>query len=136
MKNIIRTLMALFLALAMPCANGLAQTARGTIQGRVTDTSNAVLQGATVTVAPGGAHPVTAAAGSYVIAGLAPGTYTITVSFVGFKETTREATVAAGQPVRVDATLDVAGQSEAILVTAERPRGEAGQINRERTADN
>jgi hypothetical protein len=32
--------------------------------------------------------------------------------------------------------LDVAGQSEATLVTAERPRGEADQINRERTADN
>jgi TonB-dependent receptor len=38
--------------------------------------------------------------------------------------------------VRVDPRLDVAGQSESILVTAERPRGEAGQINRERTADN
>src|SRR5262249_37327808 len=42
----------------------------------------------------------------------------------------------AGEPTRVDLKLDVAGQSESILVTAERPRGEAGQINRERTADN
>ena len=38
--------------------------------------------------------------------------------------------------MRVDTKLEVAGQSESILVTAERPRGEVGQINRERTADN
>jgi TonB-dependent receptor len=125
-------------ALARPCPAALAQTpnARGTIQGHVTDSSNAVLQGATVTITPGGAHAVTGGEGEYVIAGVAPGTYTMTVNFVGFKEWTQTVTVAAGQPVRADARLDVAGQSEAILVTADRPRGEAEQINRARTADN
>jgi TonB-dependent receptor len=122
--------------LVRPCAPAFAQAARGTIQGHVTDSSNAVLQGASVTVTPGSAHAVTDVEGDYVIAGVAPGDYTITVSFVGFRETTRTVTVAAGQPVRADVRLDVGGQSESILVSAERPRGEAGQINRERTADN
>ena len=35
-----------------------------------------------------------------------------------------------------DAILEVSGQSDSVLVTAPRPRGEAEQINRERTADN
>jgi outer membrane receptor protein involved in Fe transport len=124
------------LAFTLVAVNAVAQPARGTIQGRVTDTSNAVLQGASVTVSPGGAHAVTDVDGTYAIAALAPGSYTVTVSFVGFKDETRTVTVLAGQPVRADATLDVAARSEAILVTAERPRAEAGQINRERTADN
>src|SRR5262249_18234617 len=55
---------------------------------------------------------------------------------VGFSVFKKQANVASGQNVRVDAVLQVAVQSEQILVTAERPRGEAEQINRERTADN
>ncbi len=62
--------------------------------------------------------------------------YTVTVDSIGFTEFTREVTVVAGETVRIDSKLDVGGQSESILVTAERPRGEAEQINRERTADN
>jgi TonB-dependent receptor len=36
----------------------------------------------------------------------------------------------------LDATLSVAGHSEEILVSSDRPRGEAEDINRQRTADN
>ncbi len=124
------------IVLALSSATAFAQTARGTVQGRVADSSNAVLQGASVTLAPGGAHAVTDAEGNYVIAGVAPGQYMLTVDFIGFRELTAGVTVVAGQPVRADARLDVAGQSESILVSAERPRGEAEQINRARTADN
>ncbi|HEY2906841.1 MAG TPA: TonB-dependent receptor [Vicinamibacterales bacterium] len=113
-----------------------AQTGKGTIQGRVTDVSNAVLQGATVVLTPGVVHTVTNTEGEFLISGLAAGTYTLTVSSVGFAAFSQVVTVSAGQPVRIDSRLDVAGQSESILVTAARPRGEAGQINRERTADN
>ena len=113
-----------------------AQSRNSSIQGRVTDSSGAVLQGASVTVTPGGANAVTDANGEFVVLGLAPGDYTVTVTFVGFLEFSRNVSVAAGQSSRTDSRLDVAGQSESILVTAARPRGEAEQINRERTADN
>jgi len=123
-------------ALMLPAARAGAQASKGTIQGRASDSTGAVLQGASVTVVPGGAHAVTDGEGAYVIGGLAAGDYEVRVTFVGFKDFSTTAHVAAGQPTRVDPRLDVAGQSESILVTAERPRGEAGQINRERTADN
>jgi hypothetical protein len=123
------------LTLLLP-APTLAQTERGSIQGRVTDSSNAVLQGASVTITPGGAHAVTNTEGEYAIVGLAPGSYTVTVSFVGLKDFIKTVSVAPGQPTRVSSALEVAGQSEMILVTAARSRGEADQINRTRTADN
>jgi hypothetical protein len=129
-------LTVIVLTLLLPPPTVLAQTDRGSIQGRVTDSSNAVLQGASVTVTPGGMRAVTNTEGEYAIAGLAPGSYTVTVNFVGFKEFVKTVTVSSGQPTRVSSTLDVAGQSEMILVTAARSRGEADQINRARTADN
>jgi TonB-dependent receptor len=136
MSTLLRISLALILSMLVVSVAGAYAQAKGTVQGRVTDSSGAVLQGASVNITPGGARAVTDAEGGFVISGLAPGDYIVRVTFVGFSEFSTTVHVAAGQPVRVDPKLDVAGQSERILVTAERPRGEAGQINRERTADN
>jgi len=135
LKLSLSTLFALALSCAMP-QSAYGQTGTGTLQGRVTDSSGGVLQGASVTITPGGSRAVTDAEGTYVIGGLAPGDYTITVTFVGLRESATTAHVSAGQAVRADSKLEVAGPSEMILVSASRPRGEAEQINRERTADN
>ena len=125
---------ALSLLMSTPVA--VAQVVKGSIQGRVTDSTGAVLQGASVTVNPVGMRTATTTGGDFTIAGLPPGTYTVTIGFVGFKDFTQSVPVVAGETARVSARLDVAGQTEEILVAAERPRGEAEQVNRERTADN
>src|SRR5215510_9583431 len=125
---------ALLLMLRAPVV--VAQAIKGSIQGHVTDSTGAVLQGASVTVTPGSVRTATSTEGDFTIPGLMPGTYTVTVHFVGFKEFSQSVTVTAGETMRVNAKLDVAGQSENILVAAERPRAEAEQVNRERTADN
>jgi TonB-dependent receptor len=130
------TILSLVFSLALFAAPARAQNARSSIQGRVTDSAGGVLQGASVTVQPGGEHTVTGNEGQFAIAGLSPGAHTLTVSFVGFDVFQKGVEVTAGQAARVDPVLQVAGQSESVLVTAERPRGEAEQINRERTADN
>jgi len=113
-----------------------AQATKGAVQGHVADSSNALLQGATVSVTPGGARAVSDTQGDFTVTGLVPGTYTITISFIGLTEFSQPVTVTAGQTTHVDAHLAIAGQSEEVIVTAARPRGEAEQINRERTADN
>src|SRR5882757_4159668 len=110
-------MIVIVLALVLPAPRAFAQSDKGSIQGRVTDSSNAVLQGASVTIMPGGMHAVTNTEGEYAIVGLTPGSYTVTVSFVGLKEFVKTVSVAAGQPTRVTSALDVAGQSEMILVT-------------------
>src|SRR5215510_7963901 len=127
---------AIALSLILRAPVVVAQVIKGSIQGRVTDSTGAVLQGASVTVTPGAVRTATTTEGDFTIAGLMPGAYTVTVGFVGFKEFTQPVTVSAGETVRVNVKLDVAGQTEEILVAAERPRGEAEQVNRERTADN
>ena len=127
---------ALMLFVVLSASSAMAQSGNISIQGRAIDPAGGVLQGATVTVTPNGGSYVTDNQGQYVIRGLAPGDYTVTVKYVGLLDFTTHVHVAEGQAQRVDATLRVAGQSEQVLVTAERPRGEAAEINRERTADN
>jgi TonB-dependent receptor len=131
-RNSLAALAMVFLAFA---PSAFAQ-GKGSIAGRATDSSNGILQGASVSVTPGGARAVSTAEGDFTIVGLVPGTYTVTVQFMGFKDFTQQVDVVAGQAARLDAKLGLGEQSESILVTAERQHGEAEQINRERTAEN
>jgi hypothetical protein len=71
-----------------------AQKTTGTIRGTVTDPSDAVLSGATVTVtntSTGLTRTVTTnASGEYVVADLPPGNYNISFAAAGFKEFTSQ----------------------------------------------
>ncbi|HLH00313.1 MAG TPA: TonB-dependent receptor [Bryobacteraceae bacterium] len=117
-----------------PIAFGQAD--KGSIAGQVTDIGGGILQGAQVTVAPGGASAISNAQGRFLITGLRPGEYTVLVKYVGFADITKAVTVRAGETVNADALLNVASQNLQVLVTAERATGEAEEINRQRTADN
>ncbi len=91
-----------------------AQSGKGSIAGRVTDSSSGALVGAQVTVQPTG----------------------VTITYVGFGAFTQTLNVAAGHAANVDAKLAVESQNLQVLVTAERASGEAEEVNREITADN
>jgi len=114
----------------------LAQSGKGVISGRTADSAGGTLQGARITVQPGGYSTVSNGQGEFTITDLPPGDYEVTVAYVGFSSLTTKVTVAAGNVARVDAVLKVASVNEEIVVTAERPHAEAEAINRERTADN
>ena len=113
-----------------------AQERKGLINGRVTDTGQGLLKGATVDLQPAGKPTVTDNLGEFTISDLAPGEYLLTISYVGLDPFSKKVTVAPGQTTRLDAELKVATQSDSITVTAERAHGEAEAINRERTAEN
>lgn len=115
---------------------GMAQSGRGTLEARVADTANAVLQGAQVTLQPGDYSSATNTQGELTITNLRPGKYTLSISYVGFSTFQQEVNIAAGQSLQVNAVLKVAGKNDEIMVTADRPHGEAEAINRQRTADN
>jgi TonB-dependent receptor len=120
--------------LLIPAAS--AQSGKGTIAGRVSDSSGGALIGAQVTVQPKGVSVVSDAQGQFFTNNLEPGSYTVTVTYVGFKTFTQTVSVAAGQAASVEAKLDVESQNLQVLVTAERASGEAEAVNRELTADN
>ncbi len=128
-----------FLILAFTASlitSGLAIAQAGAVAGTVKDSGGAVLPGATVKLTPGDASAVSDGQGQFNISDVAPGAYTVTVNYVGFVNFTGSATVVASHTARVNAVLNVATSTEAVLVTAERAHGEAESINEEKIADN
>jgi TonB-dependent receptor len=116
-----------------------AQQGVGRITGVVTDTGNAVLPGARVNVQRNGqtvASAITDDQGLFTIANLAPDSYKLAVSYVGFSPFETTVTVTPGQTTRAPAVLKVSSESESVIVTAERAHGEAEAINEEKVADN
>jgi len=100
----------------------LAQTPTGTISGRVTDSGNLAVPGATVTIESpqmqGTRATVTSVNGDYIFPSLPPGSYTITVALSGFGTAKQTHNVATGQPVEANVTLRPASLSEVVTVTA------------------
>ncbi len=90
-------LLSLFAFLGWTVVSALAQTEAGSIAGTLTDPSGSVLKGAQVSIVAQTLNTVTDQQGRFYISGLAPGTYTLTFSYVGFKTLTKEVTVNGGQ---------------------------------------
>ena len=100
-----------------------AQESRGTLQGRVTDSSGAAVPGATVEVlnlATGVVvTSVTNEQGSYRAPLLNPGNYRVTVSLSGFnKFVSDQIEVHVADVLTVDATLKVGSLTDEVTVTA------------------
>jgi carboxypeptidase family protein len=62
----------------------IGQTDRGSITGTVTDASGAMLPGARIDLGQKGPPAVSNAQGQFLIPNLAPGAYTVNISYVGF----------------------------------------------------
>jgi len=113
-----------------------AQERKGAITGHVSDSSGGALIAAQVSVQPTGSSVVSDAQGQFFINDLGPGSYTVTVTYVGFKAFKQTVNVTAGQVANLEAKMVVESQNLEVLVTADRASGEAEEVNRERTADN
>ena len=127
---------ALILLFLFAISSALGQSGKGIVTGSVKDVQAATLPGATVELQPGGRRAVSDGQGAFTISDVTPGTYSATVSYVGFTAYSGSVTVLAGQAARIDAVLKVAARNDEVIVTAERPRGEAEAINRTRAAEN
>jgi len=100
-----------------------AQTFFGSIVGTATDSSGAVVPAATVTLTnTGTAEQRTAqtdAVGNYSFVSLLPGSYSVTVSKTGFKQSKVDSIpLRVDQVVRADAILQVGESSQAVEVSA------------------
>src|SRR5713101_3332037 len=114
----------------------LAQERKGTITGTVKDSGNSALQGALVEVLPLGRKIVTDDHGQFRITDVPAGEYTLSVSYVGLAVSNTPVVVEAGKEFTANPVLQVASQSDQVVVSAERLQGEAEAINIERTAEN
>jgi hypothetical protein len=103
----------------------IAQTITGTISGDVTDTSGAVVAGATITVENLGTNEkrtaTTTASGSFRIPDLAIGKYKVTATAEGFKTLVQPAEVLTGAVSRADFKLPVGQRTETVEVEGSAP---------------
>jgi TonB-dependent receptor len=111
------------------------QKSSGTVNGRATDPRHSALQGARVELQPTGLTAVSDNEGLFTIQGVPVGTYTISVSYLGFSPFSTSITVTGGQPTQVDALLQIGSVNQEVVVRGEREHGEIEALNIERTAD-
>ncbi len=109
-----------------------AANGSGSIAGTVQDAAGAILVSAKVAVQPSGRTTATDNQGRFRIAGLPVGTYTLTVSYVGFAQFTKTVTVGAGQTADMTVPLKVPTEADSVIVTAPRLQGDAEAVNVER----
>src|SRR5712664_1983729 len=108
MKSSIRPFVIFALCISsMFWQKAAAQSAKGTVAGRVTDNSGGVLQGAEIELQPGQITTASGTQGAYFLNDLTPGTYTISISYVGFSLFTKVVIVTAGQTATVNAKMEV-----------------------------
>jgi hypothetical protein len=107
----------------------------GTINGSVKDAAGAVLQGAQIVLQPTNTTVASDAQGNFIVTDVKSGTYTLTISYVGFATSTSTITVTTGQPVTVNAVLKIGSSSQEVVVTANLV-GDALAINEQRTSAN
>ncbi len=131
-----QTVASALFVFALFAAGSNGQASHGSVVGTLKDSEGGAIYGARVILQPTDARAVTNRQGSYTFADVAPGTYTLSISFIGFAPYSSPVTVTAGQIAHADAVLQVAARAEQVIVTDARPHGEAEAINRERTAPN
>jgi TonB-dependent receptor len=112
-----------------------APTGNGIVSGSVKDTAGAVLQGAQITLQPTAITVASDAQGNFVIPNLVPGTYTVTISYVGFNNSVSTVEVKAGQTTPLNATMTIGSSNQQVLVNANLV-GDALAINEQRTSAN
>ncbi len=114
----------LVVLLHLALASALAQsTATGTISGQVTDSSNAVIPGATVTVVDKATttarSTTTNGAGRYIFVNVTPGAYDLKINKAGFAQAyVSQLVVEIGLVASADVTMKVGSNTETVEVQA------------------
>jgi hypothetical protein len=117
-----------------------AQDTRGSIAGRITDSTEAIIAGAEISAASKATgvvlNTVSNEQGNYRFDFLNPGTYELTVTTSGFKTLSREVELRTGDRLMLDLALEVGDLTERVTVTAETPLLETTNADRGQVIDN
>jgi len=131
-----------FLKLALLAATSAAyaQDYRAKVQGLITDSTNASVAGAKVTLRNQGtgieAARLSGPAGNYIFDFVEPGAYTVSAELAGFSRTTRQnVTVQTRADVTVNLSLNPGQVADSITVTDAAPQLQFNSSTRELTVD-
>jgi hypothetical protein len=123
------------------CGRAAAQEIGATITGTVTDSSDAILPGVTVTVlnveTNVASETVTNSQGAYVVQKLIPGQYRISAMLQGFKTYVRDGiTLHTAEVATIHIALELGTVSESVMVTAQLTQVETNQSTLAQTMEN
>ncbi len=121
-----RTIALAALTLALMVSAAFAQQGRGTILGTVTDSSGAVIPGATITITNTstnlGAAVVSNDDGYFVAPNLLVGAYSVSATKEGFKKALRSGVqLEVDQRAEINLTLEAGAVSETVEVSSQAP---------------
>ncbi|MBL8231462.1 MAG: TonB-dependent receptor [Bryobacterales bacterium] len=113
-------------ALLLLCSSLHAQESRATLQGRVTDSTGAVIPGASVEVLSETTQvkqtTTTNATGAWTVRFLNPATYSVTISSDGFQTLVRRNIVLqTADSKQLDVALELGNLTQSVVVSAETP---------------
>jgi len=114
-----------------------SQTGSAKIKGKVTDSITGVtLPGATVVLDGTSLGAATNLEGEYIISNIKPGTYTIKVTYIGYKNIViSNVQLSAGQTFELNGNMSPEGiLTEGVVVTAQA-KGQRSAINQMRTSN-
>jgi hypothetical protein len=124
MKSLYRFTLALSVCLLLLVPVSVFAQTTGTVEGAVTDQSNAPLPGVTVELTSpnlqGTRTAVTSADGRYRFPAVPPGPYKVTAELAGFGKVEKRATVSLDSTAQVNLSLQLSTTAE-ITVTGEAP---------------
>src|SRR5687767_9271344 len=126
MKRVVRDLCTLALIVVLTTATAWAQLATAELNGRVTDSSGAVLPGVTVTATQTATGlertAVTDGEGNYLLTNLPPGPYRLEISLQGFRGYVQTGLVlTVGATPTINAALELGSLEETVTVEGAAP---------------
>lgn len=125
------------LVLALALAAALSSVDAATLQGRVRDANtNAYLLGATVTVRETGREATTDREGEFVVHNLAPGTYSIVTSYLGYADVVETVELSSVADRRLEIAIGGEVVKLGAFVVEGNREGQARALQQKRTADN
>jgi iron complex outermembrane receptor protein len=92
---------------------------KATLSGKITDDSGTALIGANIMAEGNSAGTVTDLDGNYELM-LDPGTYTILVSYIGFRDQRQEVTLAANEKATLSFTLNIGNDLDMVVISGSR----------------
>jgi len=129
-----KNILCVFVILLCSAFALLAQESRATIIGRVTDSSGALVAGATVQATNAATNSTVSSktneGGNFEVPYLLPGVYRVSVELSGFKKAVRDGIeLRVGDRMTLDFALSVGELTESVVVTGETPLLEAASAD-------
>jgi TonB-dependent receptor len=127
----------LLLFLILPCFAGYGQQ-NGVISGKVSDAVTKLsLPGATLTLASANRYTISLQTGEYEFLGVPPGTYEVSINYLGYRQQKKTVSVQAGENAVIDFMLEAGGtELGEVVIMGDRLRGQASALNQQKSNAN